>query len=180
MSSSSRSSSGLAALAFAFAGALAAPAAADMAMPPSFMTVDAPTKTVHFDIQMASNGNNGTLNFNGYAHGGMTLTVPLGWKVKMKVTNAGQGAIPHSLEIIAQAEAIPAQGIEPPAFDGAETINLLNGLGVGKSDEVDFTASTAGKYWIFCGVPDHGIGGMWDYLVVSSSATAPTVTYAKT
>jgi sulfocyanin len=143
------------------------------------MKVDAAKKSVHFDIQMAENGDNGTLNFNGYAHGAMTITVPLGWAVAMKVTNAGAGAIPHSLEIIAQSEAIPAQGIQPPAFDGAETINLLNGLGVGKSDEVDFTASTAGKYWIFCGVPDHGIGGMWDYLVISATATAPSVTFAK-
>lgn len=182
MSSSSRSSGVRAALALAIAlaGAFTAPAGADMSMSPSWMTVDTAHKTASFDMQMAQNGNNGTLNFNGYAHGGMTITIPLGWMVKMKVTNAGQGAIPHSLEIIPQAEVIPTQGMEPPAFDGAETIDLINGLGVGKSDEVDFTASTAGKYWIFCGVPDHGIGGMWDYLVVSSTATAPAVTFAKT
>lgn len=182
MSSSSRNkgSRALEALAFALglAGALAVPARADDSSP-SWMKVDAAKKSVHFDIQMAENGNNGTLNFNGYAHGGMTITVPLGWSVMMKVTNAGEGAIPHSLEILAQSEVIPPQGIEPPVFDGAETVSLLNGLGVGKSDEVDFTASTAGKYWIFCGVPDHGIGGMWDYLVVSATATTPSVTFAK-
>jgi sulfocyanin len=178
MFSSSRNSVARAIVAITFAGALAAPANAD-GDTPSWMTVDSDHKTVSFAIGMAENGNNGTLNFNGYAHGAMTITVPVGWQVKMKVTNVGQGAIPHSLEIIPQSEAIPAQGIEPPAFDGAETINLLNGLGVGKSDEVDFTASTAGKYWIFCGVPDHGIGGMWDYLVVSSKATTPTVTFSK-
>ena len=91
-----------------------------------------------------------------------------------------QTAKADRLGLVADVAGLSLRDIEPPAFDGAETINLLNGLGVGKSDEVDFTASTAGKYWIFCGVPDHGIGGMWDYLVVSSSATAPTVTYAKT
>ena len=178
MSSNWRNSGARAALAATLAGALVAPAGADSSSP-SWMTVDAPHKTVHFAIQMAENGNNGTLNFNGYAHGGMTITVPLGWSVKMKVTNAGEGAIPHSLEIIAEKETVPSQGVEPPVFDGAETVNLINGLGVGKSDEVDFTASAAGSYWMFCGVPDHGVGGMWDYFIVSSTATAPSVTYAK-
>ena len=177
MSSSWSSSGARAALAAAIACALAAPAVADSA-PPSWMTVDAASKTVHFTIQMAENGNNGTLNFNGYAHGGMTITVPLGWNVKMKVTNAGAGAIPHSLEIIAQTETTPPQGVEPPFFDGAETVNLINGLSVGQSDEVDFVASTAGHYWMFCGVPDHGVGGMWDNFVVSATATAPMVTFS--
>jgi hypothetical protein len=28
---------------------------------------------------------------------------------------------------------------------------------------------------MFCGVPNHGVGGMYDYFVVSSSATVPAV-----
>jgi sulfocyanin len=178
MSSSSLSSAARAAVVAVIACGIAAPAVAADTAPPSWMTVDAASKTVHFAIQMAENGNNGTLNFNGYAHGAMTITVPLGWNVKMKVTNAGAGAIPHSLEIIAQSETTPPQGVEPPIFDGAETINLINGLGVGQSDEVDFVAATAGHYWMFCGVPDHGVGGMWDNFVVSTAVTAPSVAFS--
>jgi len=143
---------------------------------PTWMHVDAAKKAVNFDIVMAPNGTNGGLNFNGYHHGELTITIPVGWSVDMNVTNAGFGAIPHSLEVIKDTEGIPNQGSEPPAFDGAETVELLNGMGVGKSDHATFTADTAGKYWIFCGVPNHGVGGMWDNLIVSSTATAPTVT----
>ena len=161
----------------AVASAVAAPATA-LAAPPSWMTADAAHKTVRFDIAMAENGNNGTLNFNGYGHGGMTLVVPAGWNVKMHVLNEGAGGIAHSLEILPITEAIPAQGSEPPAFSGAETVSLVDGMKTGQSDEVDFTADTPGKYWIFCGVPNHGVGGMWDYLIVSSTVTTPAVQLA--
>lgn len=142
---------------------------------PDWMHIDAAKKTVDFTVLMAPNGNNGGLNFNGYHHGEMTITIPTGWHVDMAVTNKGFGAIPHSLEIIRYTEGIPAEGTEPPAFDGAETIELQNGMTVGQTDHATFTVDTPGKYWIFCGVPNHGVGGMWDYLVVSSTATTPTV-----
>jgi sulfocyanin len=152
------------------------PASADA---PAWMQVDAAHESVHFDIKMAENGDNGTLNFNGYAKGALTITVPAGWHVTMHVVNAGAGAIPHSLEILPVSEAIPSQGVEPPAFSGAETIDLIPGLNPGQGDDVDFIADAPGKYWIFCGVPGHGVSGMWDYLVVSASAAAPSVAETK-
>jgi sulfocyanin len=153
-------------------------AAETSAAAPAWMKIDAAKKTVAFDIQEAANGNNGTLNFNGYGHGEMTLVVPKGWTVTMHVVNHGAGAIPHSLEILQITESIPSQGSEPPAFAGAETNNLIDGMKVGESDDLSFTADTPGKYWIFCGVPDHAVGGMYDYLLVSSSATLPSVKIA--
>jgi hypothetical protein len=92
------------------------------------------------------------------------------------VINHGAGAIPHSLEILPVTEAIPSQGSEPPAFSGAETNSLIDGMNPGVSDDLAFTADAPGKYWIFCGVPGHGLGGMYDYLVVSTTATVPAVT----
>lgn len=144
---------------------------------PSWMHYDASKKTVSFDIGMASNSGNGTLNFNGYGHGDMTITVPLDWKVHMHVTNVGYGAIPHSLEVITPSKQVPQQGIDP-VFQQAETINLVNGLRVSQSDNVDFVASKEGKYWIMCGVPNHAVGGMWDWFVVSKTATIPSVTFS--
>lgn len=155
--------------------AAAVPALTGAQTTPAWMHVDAAKKAVNFDVLMAPNGNNGGLNFNGYHHGEMTITIPAGWHVDMTVTNKGFGAIPHSMEIIKISEGIPAQGSEPPAFDGAETVELVNGMGVEKSDHATFTADAPGKYWIFCGVPNHGVGGMWDYLVVSSTATTPGI-----
>jgi sulfocyanin len=159
-------------------GTAAAPGLAGAQTPPAWMHVDAAAKSVNFDVSMAPNGNNGGLNFNGYHHGELTITVPAGWHVDMNVTNKGFGAIPHSLEIIKVPEGTPSQGIEPPAFDGAETIELINGMSVGQSDHATFTADTPGRYWIFCGVPNHGVGGMWDNLIVSATATAPSVDIA--
>jgi sulfocyanin len=156
-------------------GAAAVPMLATAQTAPSWMHVDPAKKTVNFDVLMAPNGTNGGLNFNGYHHGELTITIPVGWHVDMNVTNKGFGAIPHSLEIIKASEGIPNQGSEPPAFDGAETIELINGMNVGQSDHATFTADAPGKYWIFCGVPNHGVGGMWDNLVVSSTATTPAV-----
>jgi sulfocyanin len=144
---------------------------------PSWMKIDTAHKTVRATITMAQGGNNGTLNFNGYAHGALTLTVPKGWHVAMHVINGGGMGIPHSLEVIKTSEVIPAQGVEPPAFPQAETVNLIQGLEAGQSDDVTFDATTNGRYWIFCGVPNHGVGGMWDYFVVSPKVTTPTVTY---
>ncbi len=156
------------------------PALASAQTAPAWMHVDAAKKSVNFDVLMAPNGTNGGLNFNGYHHGEMTITIPTGWAVDMNVTNKGFGAIPHSLEIIKVAEGIPNQGSNPPAFDGAETIELINGMNVGQSDHATFTADTPGKYWIFCGVPNHGVGGMWDFLVVSPTAKTPSVDITKT
>jgi sulfocyanin len=143
---------------------------------PSWMHFDASKKTASFDIGMATNGNNGTFNFNGYGRGDMTITVPLGWKVHMHVTNKGYGAIPHSLEVVAPSETVPQQAVTP-AFPQAETINLVPGMSVGQSDNVDFVANKEGKYWIMCGVPNHAIGGMWDWFIVSKSADVPSVTF---
>lgn len=156
--------------------ALAGIAPVGAAEAPSWMTYDAGKKSVSFDIKMAPNGNNGTFNFNGYGRGDMTITVPLGWKVHMHVVNIGEGAIPHSLEVVAPAEGVPQQAIDP-AFDGAQTIQLVPGMAVGKADDVDFVANKEGKYWIMCGVPNHAVGGMWDWFIVSKTATEPSVTF---
>ncbi|MDE2572004.1 MAG: hypothetical protein KGM44_05720 [bacterium] len=149
-----------------------------MASATSWMHADSTAKSVGFDIQMAENGNNGTFNFNGYARGELTITVPVGWKVQMHVVNTGEGAIPHSLEIAKVTEAMPAQGVDP-AFSQAYTVQLIPGMAVGAKDEVEFTASEPGKYWMLCGVPGHAAGGMWDWFVISSTASAPAVTIGK-
>ena len=151
-------------------------AAAAAATVPSWMHVDPAHKKVAMTISMASDDANGTLNFNGFGHGDLTITVPSGWNVDMTVVNAGEGAIPHSLEVIPVAPALPGVGVEPAAFSGAETTDLVRGMAVGATDHATFVASKSGRYWLFCGVAGHGTGGMWDYFVVSSSAKAPSVT----
>jgi Sulfocyanin (SoxE) domain len=157
------------------AGRDAAPSAAWAAAGPSWMHVDAAHKQVSFTVTASQGGANGTLNFNSYANGRMTVTVPTGWRVHIDFVNSGAGALPHSLEVIRDGK-IPPQGIEPPAIPNAETRDLIAGTPPLQQDIVDFTAQPFGRYLWFCGVPTHGTSGMWDRFVVSRSVRVPTVT----
>lgn len=150
------------------------PAASKAAAPP-WMRVDAAHKRVSFTVTAAQGGANGTLNFNGYANGQMTVTVPTGWRVHIDFVNSGAGALPHSLEVIRDSGKIPPQGITP-AIAKAVSRDLIDGVPPQQTDAFDFTAAPAGRYLWFCGVPSHGTSGMRDRFVVSSSAKAPTVT----
>lgn len=151
----------------------AATPAAWAAAGPSWMKVDAAHKRVSFTVTASDGGANGTLNFNGYANGRMTVTVPAGWRLHIDFVNAGAGALPHSFEVISKGK-IPPQGINP-AIAGAESRDLVPGIPPLQKDAFDFTASRSGNYLWFCGVPGHGLSGMWDGFVVSSAAKAPSV-----
>lgn len=140
----------------------------------AWMHADPGSKSVRFDIGMGAPGEGSGLNFNGYSHGHMTITVPLGWKVSMNVTN--EDSLPHSLEIAAEQATPPISSV-PTAFPRAETVDLVQGMQPNKSDSLFFTADKAGRYWIMCAVPGHAEGGMWDLLVVSETASAPAVTF---
>lgn len=144
---------------------------------PAWVTVSAARKRVVLTVTASSTGANGTLNFNGYAAGQMTVTVPAGWRVHVDFVNAGAGALPHSLEVIRTVppSKLPAQGIAP-AIAGAESGELVPGVPPLQRDSFEFTARPAGAYLWICGVPAHAIQGMWNRFVVSASAKAPSVT----
>lgn len=150
------------------------PPAAWAAAAPSWMKVDAAHKRVSFAVMASESGVNGTLNFNGYANGQMTVTVPASWRVHIDFVNTGAGALPHSFEVIRKGK-LPPQGITP-AIAGAWSQDLIPGVPPQQRDAFDFTATPAGNYLWFCGVPGHGRSGMWDGFVVSSSAKMPVVT----
>jgi sulfocyanin SoxE-like protein len=141
---------------------------------PSWMKVEARSKRVAFVVTAAQGGANGTLNYNGYANGRMTVTVPVGWQVHIDLENSGAGALPHSLEVIREVHPVPPQGIAP-AMPKAQTSDLIEGVPPQQRDALDFVAAPAGSYLWFCGVPSHGISGMWDRFVVSARATLPSV-----
>ena len=156
-------------------GAGSAPQPLPAATVPSWMTADTAHKLVAFVVTAAQSGANGTLNFNGYANGQMTVTVPVGWSVHIDFDNSGAGALPHSLEVIRAARSMPPEGITP-AIPQAETNNLIAGTPPQQRDSLDFVAAPAGNYLWFCGVPAHGTEGMWDRFNVSGSAHLPSVT----
>src|SRR2546422_10287531 len=69
-------------------------------------------------------------------------------------------------------------GPVPPAFDGAFTVTLAQGLPPLGEDGMRFIADRVGSFLIFCGVPGHGVAGMWVRLKVSGTARAPSLTAA--
>lgn len=130
--------------------------------------------TVELTIVAGKTAGGGTLDFNGYQRGAMTVTVPVGWHVIVHYSNAG--AMPHSLAVLPAGAHQQAMPSSTPAFQGAETANFSNGLAKGAEQTFTFDATKAGTYELICGCPGHAIAGMWDTLIVSSTAETPSVT----
>ena len=153
---------------------LTAPLRADEEIQPNWVTVDQEKQTARLLMVGSADGANGTMNFNGYGSGNMTVIVPLGWKVEVEFQNKGLGALPHSLVVIDDVKPVPVEGGRP-AFPRALTRRLVQGMKAGETDSFDFVANKEGRFLWFCGVTGHGPAGMWDYLLVSKEAKAPSV-----
>jgi hypothetical protein len=165
---------GLAAGSPRFAAAQAEkPTAPSQAIDPSWLSVDATTRSATFDLIAGLTGANGALNFNGFKDGGLTLTVPVGWTVVMHFRNH-DGMLPHSAVVIDDVHPLPFQPVTP-AFPKAFTLRLAEGIPSEGRDDLRFIADKGGSYLIFCGVPGHGAAGMWVRLMVSTSATQPSL-----
>ena len=141
---------------------------------PAWMTVDAATRDVRLRMVGSADGTNGTMNFNGYSQGEMSVIVPLGWTVRVHFENKGLAALPHSLVIINPVTPLPIED-GAPAFPRALTVKLVPGLLAGETDSFEFVANKEGRFLFFCGVTGHGVAGMWDYLIVSKEAKRPRV-----
>ena len=148
------------------------PARAQQAeLDPGWLTFDAAGRTVRFQLIAGLTGLNGALNFNGFRDGDLTLVVPAGWRTEIAFRN-NDGMLPHSAEVIAPQEPLPAQPVSP-AIPRAVTLKLAAGLPPDGADAMRFVAEPAGDYLIFCGVPGHGAAGMWIRFRVSATAQAP-------
>ncbi len=153
---------GLGVLAIASAVAACGPSAGQTAAP----------KTAEFALVAGKTPTNGTFNFNGYAKGALTITVPAGWKVVIHYANGS--ALRHSLSVIPFTGTQPDKS-EPPVFAGASTHDLTDGIGPGREETITFVPGKPGKYEFFCGILGHAQAGMWDYLIVSPTAKAPSI-----
>lgn len=135
--------------------------------PSQWVSYDAGTKTVTFTLEAGAPGTAGPFNFDGYTNGGAALQVPPGSTVVMNFVNLD--GTPHSAELIADADPMPNMGGDP-AIPGAYTKDLTQGLPQGGKDVMRFTAPASGSFRIFCGVPGHGLSGMWIRLKVDPAA----------
>jgi sulfocyanin len=135
------------------------------------LSYDAASKTVTFALMAGAPGTAGPFNFNGYNNGAATLTVPPGSTVVLNFVN--HDGTPHSAEVIPDKDPMPNQGGDP-AIPGAYTKDVTQGLPQGGTDVIRFTAPPSGSFRIFCGVPGHGLSGMWIRLKVDPAAKSPS------
>jgi Sulfocyanin (SoxE) domain len=128
---------------------------------------DAKTNTVTFQLIGGPSG----FQFNGFSSGGATLTLPPNAKVVMNFIN--KDGTPHSAEVIPGEGPIP-NGAGDPAIPRAYTNKALEGLPQEATDVMNFTVPASGNYRIFCGVPGHGLSGMWIWMKIDPNAKTPS------
>jgi hypothetical protein len=128
---------------------------------------DAATNTVTFDLIGGPNG----FQFNGYSSGGATLVLPPKANVVMNFVN--KDGTPHSAQLISGEGSIPNAAVDA-AIPRAYTNKVLEGLPQEGSDVMRFSVPESGTYRIFCGVPGHGLSGMWIWMKVDPAAKTPS------
>jgi len=136
-----------------------------------WLKYDAGSNTVTFELIA------GPFNFNGYTSGGATLTLPS--KATVVINFVNKDGTPHSAEVISGDGAIPNAATDP-AIPRAFTNKVLEGLPQEATDVMRFTVQDSGQYRIFCGVPGHGLSGMWIWMKVDPAAKAPSFGPTKT
>lgn len=147
-----------------------ASASVDTAAAGRFLKWDPATKTVTFELIAGLDGGKSPFNFNGYTDGEANLIVPPGVAVVMNFVQ--KDGTPHSAEIIADKDPMPNIAGEP-AIPRAYTNKAAEGLPQEATDVMRFTAPESGSFRIFCGVPGHGLSGMWIRFTVDPAAKAP-------
>jgi len=132
------------------------------------------TKSLKFRLiaGLIGRGAKSPFNFNGYVDGELTLVVPVAANVVMSFIN--EDGTPHSAVVIPDTLPMPSMA-EEAAIPRAYTTKASEGLGYYATDVMRFKAAPAGSYRIFCGVPGHGLSGMWIRLRVDSTAAAPAM-----
>lgn len=130
-----------------------------------WLSYDAASNTVTFELVA------GPFTFNGYRNGEGTLALPP--KANVVMTFVNKDGTPHSAEVISGEGAIPNAAVDA-AIPRAYTNKVLEGLPQEASDVMRFAVPDTGTYRIFCGVPGHGLSGMWIWMKVDPAAKAPS------
>jgi plastocyanin len=128
--------------------------------PQRFLHTDPGAKSLVLTLIAGYPATDYQFNFDGYADGQMTVTVPVGWRATVQCEN--RGTVPHSCSITRGDAPTPAQ-------PGWTTPDPTRGLQPHTSASFQFQPERPGRYRITCLVPGHEASGMWDNLVVSAS-----------
>jgi hypothetical protein len=130
-----------------------------------WLSYEAATNTVTFELV------GGPFTFNGYRNGEATLVVPSKASIVMNFIN--KDGTPHSAIIISGEGPIPNSASDP-AIPRAYTSKVTEGMPQEATDVMRFPVPESGTYRIFCGVPGHGLSGMWIWMKVDPAAKTPS------
>lgn len=136
-----------------------------------FLTADSARKIATFQLT-AGDELADRVSFNGATRGARVLTIPLGWETRIVFVNRDP-ELPHSAAVIVATDLLPEE-LAAPAFPQARTVKVNEGLLEGDSDEIAFTASRIGRFFLACGVIGHAQRGQWLSLVVSDTVAKPS------
>lgn len=138
------------------------------------LSANAVTRTVDLYMTAGYNSSNMWNNFDGYAHGKMLITIPLGYRVRLHFTN--DGGIPYAVGVYDDNYHVAFQG----AGNSIQDFDFNPTLGIvpGDSATYTFTANQTGTFHIanyLYRFPSHNPNnvplGMWDTLRVVSSGS---------
>ena len=136
-----------------------------------YLKWDPATKTVTFELIAGAEGAKSPFNFNGYTDGEANLVVPPGANVVMNFVQ--KDGTPHSAELIADKDPMPNLGGDPRSR-GPTPTRWSKGCRRRPRTSCGSPRPDSGSYRIFCGVPGHGLSGMWIRFKVDPAAKAPS------
>ena len=139
------------------------------APPPQWLAANTTTHTITLTLIAAYSNALSGFNFNGYGHGKMVISVPVGWHVTVIFSN--KSAVPHSALVTPYARKTSTNGF-PLAFSGASSPHPARGIVAGQTQRFSFVAVRVGIYALVCAVPGHAAAGMWDVLQVTRGGKA--------
>lgn len=140
----------------------------------TFLKWNATTRTATFKLVAGIPGRaKSPFNFDGFTDGELTLTIPLNATVVLNFVN--EDGTPHSAQVIPDARPIPNMAMDQPAIPRAYSRAVGEGIAQFGTDVIRFKAAPAGNYLVFCGVPGHGLSGMWIRLKVSADSLPPSI-----
>jgi hypothetical protein len=111
------------------------------------------------------------MNFNGYAKGEATVTIPKDWTMEVEFINPSP--VPHSAIVCERADVKKLQVAEP-YFTGAAVEKHLVGIAMTKAS-FTFKADEAGEFALACGFPAHAVAGHWIALDISAEAKTASI-----
>src|SRR5919198_2226740 len=97
---------------------------------PRWLVANATTHTITLTLIAAYSDALSGFNFNGYGHGKMVMSVPVGWHVTVIFSN--RSAVPHSALVTAYARKTSTSGF-PLAFSGASSPHPARGIVAGQT-----------------------------------------------